>query len=157
MRMKIEILIRNLQNKIRFNRSHIRKVVEKSIHYAGVRFSPVEISLTVVNNSRIRLINKKYRKVNRATDVIAFPSASGFSGKSAGFDFHGNRVYGGDIFISIERARSQAVKFNHSLKKELTLLCAHGVLHLFGYDHERKKDAVKMRKKEEEILNCLNL
>ncbi len=167
-RMKTEILIRNLQNKARFNVKYIKKVIEKTIQYAGAGFSPVEVSFTVVDNRRIKYINKKYRKVNRVTDVISFPSApefgasptawqSGIPGKSADFDFNSNKVYGGDIFVSIEKARSQARKFNHSIKKELTLLCAHGVLHLFGYDHARKKDAVKMRKKEEEVLNCPNL
>ena len=166
--MKTEILIKNLQKKVRFNGRYIKKVVGKTIQCAGIGFYPVEISLTVVNNSYIKRINKKYRKVNRITDVISFPSApefgasptawqSGIPGRSADFVFNSNKVYGGDIFISIEKARSQAGKFNHSLKRELTLLCAHGVLHLFGYDHVRKKDAVKMRKKEEEVLNCLNL
>ncbi len=154
--MEAEILVRNLQEKIRFNRGYIRGVVKKTIQCSGIDFSPVEVSVIIVDNRRIRQVNRKYRRVNRVTDVIAFPSVPGFPGKAGGECYKKNKIYGGDVFVSIERARSQAREFNHSLRMEMALLTAHGVLHLFGYDHIKKKDAVVMRKKEEELLNCLN-
>ncbi len=62
----------------------------------------------------------------------------------------------GDIVISLETAEAQAKQHHHSLEAELELLLAHGILHLLGYDHERNpKEAARMRKKEQELLDRL--
>ncbi len=64
----------------------------------------------------------------------------------------------GDIFISVEQAMKQSNKYRHLLKRELTLLLIHGLLHLLGYDHLKKKENYEMRQKENEILQmCLKL
>jgi len=59
----------------------------------------------------------------------------------------------GDIYICIEKVKSQAEEYNHSFKRELTFLTVHGLLHLLGYDHMNKEDEIKMFKKQEEVLN----
>ena len=58
----------------------------------------------------------------------------------------------GEIYISIDKAKSQAEEYGHSLKREICFLTVHGLLHLLGYDHIEEKDRVVMRKLEEEIL-----
>ena len=179
--MKVEIQIKNLQNKALINSKYFKKVIIKTLKRIIFRPYPVEISMIAVDNRQIKAINRKFRNTNRATDVIAFPSGPEFSavspvprktqaakacmntGKKSGNKspkaagvIPWCRVNGGDIFISVERAGSQARKFEHSWKKEMTILAIHGVLHLFGYDHIKKKDAVIMKSKEEEVLNCLS-
>ena len=172
--MKVEIQIKNLQNKALINNKYFRKVMIETLKRIISGPYPVELSMIAVNNRQIKAINRKYRNTNRATDVIAFPAGE-FSAKTqvekarmntgikSGHKFPAvtgvipwRRVNGGDIFISVERAGSQAREFGHSLEMEMTILAIHGVLHLFGYDHIKKKDAVIMKIKEEEVLNCLS-
>jgi probable rRNA maturation factor len=90
-----------------------------------------EISLVIVGEGRMRELNKKYRKKNKVTDVLAF-------------DY-------GEIFICLSQAKKQAKKMGHSLKQELAVLLIHGILHLAGYKDETKKDFNKMLKKQEEV------
>ena len=63
----------------------------------------------------------------------------------------------GDIVISIQRVRQQAVEYGHSFERELSYMCVHGFYHLMGYDHIQDEDKVVMRAKEDEILNQLNI
>ena len=60
----------------------------------------------------------------------------------------------GDIYISIDKAREQALEYGHSLRRELSFLSVHGILHLLGYDHMKKEDEKVMFAKQEEILNA---
>ncbi len=68
----------------------------------------------------------------------------------------GNKLLG-DIIISTEAAQRQAHVLNHSVEKEIIILLIHGLLHLIGYDHERKRDNKIMRKKEDELLKTFDL
>jgi len=62
----------------------------------------------------------------------------------------------GDVVISLETASRQAKRFRHSLDEEIVLLVVHGILHLLGYDHRKKKDKELMRKKERQILKVIS-
>ena len=104
------------------------------------------LSITIVDNKKIREINKDYRNKDAETDVISFA-----------FEESDDYVYPdmrflGEIYISIDKAKSQAEEYGHSLKRELCFLTVHGLLHLLGYDHIEEEDRVIMRKLEEEIL-----
>lgn len=103
-----------------------------------------ELSLVLVDDAQIHEINRLYRKMDRPTDVIAF---SFLEGKR----FPGEYLLG-EIFISVERAEEQAREQGHSLEEELRVLFAHGVLHVFGYDHEEDAEKATMDKKAGEIL-----
>ena len=59
----------------------------------------------------------------------------------------------GDIYISLEKAHSQAIEYGHSFKREICFLAVHGLLHLLGYDHQTKEDEQIMFKKQEDYLN----
>ena len=95
-------------------------------------------NVIIIDNDRIRKINKEYRNIDRETDVISFALEDDKT-----FNLEEIRVLG-DIYISIEKARSQAEEYGHSFKRELSFLAIHGFLHLLGYDH--------MEKEEEEII-----
>ena len=78
-----------------------------------------EVTCLLTDDRELRRLNRKFRGVNRATDVLSFPSAAG-----------------GEIAISIKRAAAQAAEHGHGLAEEVRILMLHGVLHLAGMDHE---------------------
>lgn len=108
-------------------------------------------NITIVNNKKIREINKKYRGKDIETDVISFAFEEENDVKYTKFRFLG------EIYISVDKAKSQAEEYGHSLKRELCFLTVHGLLHLLGYDHIEEKDRVVMRKLEEEILESYDV
>ena len=84
---------------------------------------PAEVSIALVPDSQVRALNRRFRGVDRVTDVLSFPS-----------DVDGQL---GDIVIARGVARRQARAAGHSPGTELRLLALHGILHLLGFDHER--------------------
>ena len=109
-----------------------------------------------MDDNEIHMLNKKYRNVDRATDVLSFPLMD-FENGEASIEEATDVIMIGDIVISAQRAAEQAEQYNHSFERELAYLTVHGMLHLLGYDHIKEEDAVIMRKKEENILNELGL
>ncbi len=81
------------------------------------------VTVAIVSDARVRALNRQYRRKNKATDVLSFPS--------------GERGYLGDVVIAAGVAARQARDAGHSLATELRVLALHGLLHLLGYDHER--------------------
>ncbi len=114
-----------------------------------------EISLSLVDDARIHELNREYRGIDRPTDVLSFALQEDDPEEPQIIDYQDDLL--GDIVISIERARSQAVEYDHPFERELLYLAVHGALHLLGYDHEEEEEQVTMRKKEEEVLNLLGL
>ncbi len=107
----------------------------------------VEFNIILVDNNKIRALNKEYRKIDNHTDVISFALED--IDKSL---FEGRRILG-DIYISLDKVEEQSIEYNHSYERELSFLVIHGLLHLLGYDHMKKEDEKIMFKKQEEILN----
>lgn len=104
------------------------------------------LSITIVDNKKIKEINREYRNKDSETDVISFAF------EESDDYVYPNMRFLGEIYISIDKAKSQAEEYGHSLKRELCFLTVHGLLHLLGYDHIEENDRVVMRKLEEEIL-----
>lgn len=104
-------------------------------------------NVIIIDNDRIRELNREYRNIDRETDVISFALEDDKT-----FNLEEIRVLG-DIYISIEKARSQALEYGHSFKRELSFLAVHGFLHLLGYDHMEKEEEEIMFKKQEEVLS----
>ncbi len=105
----------------------------------------VTVSLSVVSPARMQALNRRFRKKDRPTDVLSF-SAAGFPGS--------NLL--GDVVICWEVARRQTGTFGTTPREEIQRLTIHGVLHLFGYDHETSKaEAKKMFALQEKILSSL--
>lgn len=114
-----------------------------------------EISVKFVSDDEIHELNREYRNVDRATDVLSFPL-----GENGVYDINndtGAKMLG-DIVISIDHAVMQAEQYGHTLEREIGFLTVHSMLHLLGYDHENGGlEAVRMREREETTLTQLGL
>ena len=112
----------------------LKMVCEKVLQ--GEKTKEKNLSIALVGQGRMREINKKYRKKNRATDVLSFPD---------------NGL--GEIIICLREIKKNAKKHGFSFEKELTQVLIHGILHLLGYDHEKsEKQAKKMEEKQNYYL-----
>lgn len=157
------IYIENLQDKMEIDEKIIvliEQCMKKVLENEGMTM-PCEISVLLVDNDKIREMNKQYRKVDSATDVLSFPMVEMNEGKvlsSVGdFDLDQNSLVLGDIVISVEKALQQANEYGHSLEREIGFLSTHGLLHLLGYDHETPKQEELMRSRQEHVLEELKL
>ena len=109
----------------------------------------IELSCIIVDDEEIHRINREYRNIDRPTDVISFAYED-----DEVFEIEGMPRQLGDIFISIDKAKSQAEEYGHSFKREFCFLFTHGILHLLGYDHVNdQKEAEMMFGLQEVILN----
>lgn len=136
----------------------IKKVVEQCFKEEHLENSKLYISITLTTPEHIHEINKQYRNVDRATDVLSFPmfEKSELDEKIKKQDFEHEDVLG-DIVISIEKVKEQAQEYGHSFERELAYMVVHGFYHLMGYDHIKEEDKVIMRPKEEKVLNKLGI
>ncbi len=123
----------------------IKKVLNKAIEVEDV--GPVYFNVILVNNEYIHELNRDYRHIDRPTDVITFALED-----NKDFPGYDVRILG-DIYISLEKAHSQAVEYGHSFKREICFLAVHGFLHLLGYDHMEKEEEKVMFARQELILN----
>ena len=107
-------------------------------------------NVIIVNNDYIHRLNKEYRHIDRETDVITFALEDDNT-------FNPEVRILGDVYISIEKAKSQSEEYGHSLLRELSFLAVHGMLHLLGYDHMKKDEEEVMFKLQEEILDEMGI
>ena len=114
-----------------------------------------EVSVILVDNQYIQGLNKQYRDKDIPTDVLSFPM--GENGKYSLNPDTGAKILG-DIVISMEKVCEQSELYGHSMQREVAYLTAHGLLHILGYDHEANGlEKVRMREKEEKVMNLLGL
>ena len=130
------------------------ETVEKVLYSAmeKEKLNDTSFNLIIVDNDYIHNLNKEYRGIDRETDVITF-ALEDEDTLIIGDD---ERILG-DIYISIDRARSQAEEYGHSFLRELSFLAVHGFYHLLGYDHQTKEDEEVMFKKQEEVLESYGI
>ncbi|HCW53482.1 MAG TPA: rRNA maturation RNase YbeY [Clostridium sp.] len=163
------IYVDNRQEKIEADEelvSLLEKVIEFTLKEEEVEVD-CEVSLLFVDNDEIRQINNETRGINSVTDVLSFPmldyeDKKVFKEVYKNYEFSqsdcdGEELVLGDVVLSLERALEQSKEFNHSFEREASYLVVHSILHLLGYDHMEEEDKVVMRKREEEILNKLNI
>lgn len=112
------------------------------------KLEDVTFNLIIVDNEYIHELNKNYRGIDRETDVITFALEDEDS-IVVPEDVERNL---GDIYISIDKARSQAEEYGHGLLRELSFLAVHGFYHLLGFDHMTLEDEKIMFAKQEEVL-----
>lgn len=137
----------------------LQKVAAACVQAEGISL-PVCAQLRVTDDAVIRDINREYRGVDRATDVLSFPSTDAHPGCTLGQN--GKKLlterdetglcFLGDIVISLDRARAQAAEYSHTLQREMSYLAAHALFHLMGYDHMNDADKERMRAMEEKAL-----
>ena len=146
-----------------------RQIAEKIINHCIEREKfpyEAEINLTLTDNEGIHIINKEYRDIDRATDVLSFPMLSYETPGDFSFlmdendnDFNpdtGEAILG-DIIISVDKVREQAEEYGHSELREFAFLITHSMLHLFGYDHMEPEEAEVMENKQRQILDELSI
>lgn len=153
---KLRVIITNNQKKIKIP-TGLRMLVRRCCH-AVLQLEEfegsAEISVTFVDNDEIHKLNKQYRDKDAPTDVLSFVMS-----ENGVYDIDpktGAQILG-DVVISMEKAIEQAERFGHSLQREVGYLTAHSVLHLLGYDHIDNMERVRMREKEEKVMQQLGL
>lgn len=129
------------------------KEVEKFVQYVleYQKLDNAMFNIIIVDNEEIHELNKSYRGIDRPTDVISFALEDDDT-----FIKMDIRILG-DIYISIDKARSQALEYGHSLLRELCFLTVHGILHLLGYDHMKEEDEKVMFELQERILDSYGI
>lgn len=128
------------------------KIVEKVLKHGlnKLKINEVVFNIIIVDNNYIRRLNKDYRNIDRETDVITFALEDDKT-------FNPDIRILGDVYISLDKAKSQSEEYHHSFIRELSFLAVHGMLHLLGYDHMEKKDEEVMFKLQEEILDEMDI
>ena len=158
-KMSLRIYFENEQDKLTLSYKQkmlVRRAIEATLDYEQYG-NPCEISVTFTDNEGRHELNKKYRGVDKPTDVLSFPlfDYDGVSEEPPVDEILNNL---GDIVISLERAKEQAEEFGHSYKRETAFLCVHSMLHLLGYDHEKsEEDDRDMRSRQTEIMRIMGL
>ena len=152
-----EITYLNLEENLTYEKT-VKKVLDKCFEEEKLLDSKLIITITFTTPEEIKEINKKYRNIDKSTDVLSFPmfEKEELENKIKNKDFQYEDVLG-DIVISIEKVKGQAEEYGHSFEREFSYMIVHGFYHLMGYDHIEEEDKKIMRPKEEKILNSLKI
>ncbi len=138
---------------------------DAALHMEGVK-RHCAVNIRLCDDDAIHEINRDYRGVDRATDVLSFPTVNYRKGVTAGqADKHLRREYDdeldacmlGDLIISVPHVLQQAEEYGHSPEREAAYLTVHGLCHLMGYDHIEDDERKEMRAMEEKILNAIGM
>ncbi|MGN0164723.1 MAG: rRNA maturation RNase YbeY [Lachnospiraceae bacterium] len=141
------------------------KVVKAVADYVECPYE-ISVNILLTDDNSIHEINLSERNIDRPTDVLSFPmlnysNAGDFSFISDDdiiyFEPETGELLLGDIVISLETATKQAEAYGHSFTRETAFLCAHSMLHLFGYDHEIEEERMEMEQMQKEILKGINI
>lgn len=141
----------------------LMKQIARVLQYAAkTEAVPSWFCVTVgfTDDARIRVFNRKFRDIDRATDVLSFPMTTGKSDwqKAKQYDLPGiHHILLGDILISLDHCESQAASYGHSFEREICFLALHGFLHLLGYDHMEEEERLEMEAKTEAYLSALGV
>ena len=141
-----------------------KRVVEEALDYVGCPYE-AEVNLLLTENAQIHEMNKEFRGIDRATDVLSFPmidypepgTFDFLEEQEDCFDPESGELTLGDIVISKEKVLAQAEEYGHSPMREYAFLIAHSVLHLTGYDHMEDEERQVMEQKQREIMERLDI
>lgn len=126
----------------------IREAAQAVIEHQSAS-GKAHLSIVVADDARLQQLNRDFRGIDSATDVLAFPASE--------TDPQTGALYLGDVVISAPRAAEQAVSAGHPVATEVQLLTVHGILHLLGHDHAGAEDKARMWRAQAEILERLGL
>lgn len=164
MKENCEIIYKSIETNEEYEKT-IRKVVNECFEVEKLQNTNLYMSITLTEPEEIKKMNRKYRNIDKATDVLSFPM---FEKEELDHIIQANLVENveedlpkmdilGDIVISIPKVYEQAKEYGHSFERELSYMVVHGFYHLMGYDHMIEEDKKVMRAKEEVILNKLGI
>lgn len=157
-KMSVKVNISLKQKKIKLptgTRLLIRKACIATLKFEGLTEDNYEVDVSIVNDEMIREMNKEFRNIDSATDVLSFPL-----GEDGVYDVNPETEAKmlGDIVISVDHALHQADLYGHGIEREIAFLTVHSMLHLLGYDHVNGGiEQARMRDKEESVLEALGL
>ena len=153
----LELYYNNIEEKKEYEEL-IEMVVNECFKTENLDKLNLYISVTLTTPDEIQKINKEYRNIDKATDVLSFPM---FEKEELDklVSEQNNQIPEtiGDIVISVQRVEEQAEEYGHSFERELAYMVVHGFYHLMGYDHMIEEDKKIMRAKEENVLNLLKI
>ena len=129
---------------------YFKKKLKKLTKFKSLNFSSKTFTILLTNNIKMKYLNNKFRKKNKATDVLSFPFYSVTELKKG----KRKKKYLGDVAISYEFVINRSKLTNFEL--EFDKLWLHGYLHLLGHDHQNDSDYYKMRKIENKILKFIH-
>ncbi len=135
----------------------INKVINECFKNENMQGLKLYVSITLTVPEVIHKLNKEYRNIDKATDVLSFPMFEAEELEQIKKEKLDEEDILGDMVISIPRVEEQAVEYGHSFERELAYMCVHSFYHLLGYDHMIEEDKKKMRAKEDEVLNILKI
>ena len=137
----------------------INTVAEECFKEEKLQNKNLYINVILTNPKNIKETNKKYRNIDKETDVLSFPMFEKDEIESiiSAEDDEQIEDVLGDIMISIPRVIEQAEEYGHSVQRELAYMVVHGFYHVMGYDHMNEEEKSVMRQKEENILSKLNI
>jgi probable rRNA maturation factor len=142
--LKIEVIVKSRRWN---NHKDAGRVMRRAIGTAAATLSTpaAELAIVLTSNAAMRLLNRAWRGVDAATNVLSFPNKP--NGAEAAFL--------GDIVLAYETIASEARNEGKPFAHHLAHLAVHGFLHLLGYDHERENDATRMERLERKVLQQL--
>ena len=152
-----EIIYEDVKEKKEYDEV-IKKVLSQCFKEENMEDSNLCVTVTLTTPKRIQEINRQYRNIDKATDVLSFPmfEKDELDNIIKNEKFENEDILG-DIIISVEKVKEQAIEYGHSFERELSYMVVHGFYHLMGYDHIEDDDRKIMRAKEEKILEKLKI
>ena len=140
----------------------IKNVLENCFQVEKLDKTKLYVNIILTTPEEIKTINKTYRNIDEATDVLSFPmmdypAPGDFSLLDLSATSENDELILGDIVISVDHVLAQAKEYGHSRKREYAFLIAHSMLHLMGYDHMTPDEATLMEEKQSYILDLLHI
>ena len=151
--MEINVLIKKELESC-LDENWLRLVAERAL-VAESADPNAELSLVIASQEKVQELNQNYLGRDEPTDVIAFSMLSGGEDLSSFVSPPDGVNHLGEVIISYPQAVIQAEEYHHSIKKEVTILIIHGVLHLLGYEDEKPELKQLMSTREKEVLSCV--
>ncbi len=149
-----KLVIESIEKKLKL------KKVAKAVYNVLGQKAKIKAELVFATAEEIHNLNASTRGVDKVTDVLSYPTLDGIRGvvltsENCVTEMDGKFIFLGSVVLCEEKIREQAIEFGHGEEVERTYLIIHGLLHLFGYDHETDEDKAEMRAKEKAILALL--
>lgn len=145
----------------------LKRDIKKVFDYISKSFSlpkQAKVNLSFVDEDTIQELNKTTRNIDKVTDVLTYPYIElkpnerlKIDDYKCDIDILDNSLTIGDIYICLNKAKSQAKEYGHSLRREICFLFCHGMLHILGYDHMTKAEAKEMEDMQDKILTDLGI
>lgn len=152
----MKLIINNETNEDINIKNDLEKVIREVLTVEKVDQEKCEISLSFVDEEKIRQLNKDFRSIDSVTDVLSFPIEDFFNEDRENI-LEKPYLMLGDVVICLDVARKQADDLGHSFEREVMYLTCHSILHLLGYDHIEDDDKKIMRAREKEVMKNLGV